>query len=64
MKLYKENGQLSDHGKMIFDECLKSGIGKLLHSADSKEEMKLLGSLIQHYAANMVFDRVQNFKQK
>jgi hypothetical protein len=63
MKLYNENGQLSDHGKMIFDECLKSGIGKLLHSPDSAEEIRLLGSLIHHYVGNVVLDKAIKFKK-
>lgn len=64
MKLYKENGQLSEHGQMIFDECLKAGVGKLLHSAESAEEVNLLGSLIQHYVGNAVLNKALKINQK
>jgi len=64
MKLYKENGQLSEHGQMIFDEVLKVGIGKILHSANSAEEIKLFGSLINNYVGNIILNKALQFNQK
>jgi hypothetical protein len=63
MKLYKENGQLSDHGKMIFDECLKVGIGKLLHSTNDVNEVRLLGSLMAAYLGDKVCDKILSLKK-
>lgn len=63
MKLYKENGQLSDHGKMIFDECLKQGIGKLLHSTNDINEVRLLGSLMASYLGDKVCDKILSLKK-
>ena len=64
MKLFKENGQLSERGQMFFDEVLKSGINKVLHSAESAAEVQLLGSLIHNYVGNAILDKALKINQK
>jgi hypothetical protein len=56
MKLYKENGCLSEVGELTLKKYFDGGLRLILNAAESEAEVKLLGSLIQKRVGDLVFD--------
>lgn len=57
-KLFTEGGFLSDFGKVSFALILDKEVGNLLAEAESENELRIIGSLIQQRVGQLVTDAV------
>lgn len=63
MKLYNETGFFTEEGKKFVAETMGYEVRKLLEIATTKEEARILGSLLANYIGNMVSDKIQDLKK-
>lgn len=63
MKLYKENGYLSEFGEKTFKLFLDKEIESLLKESKSESELRLIGSLIQKRVGDLVSDHSLKFRK-
>lgn len=63
MKLYKDNGFLSEDGKEHFDEFLKPTIADLLNKGETPDEVQLISSLIKKLVGDLTLDTVVKLKE-
>jgi len=63
MKLYKENGYLSEIGEDTFKQYLDKEIQLLLNNAADVGELRLIGSLIQKRVGDLVSDHSLKFRK-
>lgn len=62
-KLFTESGFLSDFGEGNFAQFLDGEILHLLNEANSEDEIRIIGSLIQHRVGNLIADQILKKKK-
>lgn len=63
MKVYSENGVLTDEGEFWFQTELFVEFEKMIDSCVDENEARLLGSILSNYIGNLVSKKVVRLKK-
>ena len=63
MKIYSDNGMLTDEGAFFFHEKLFVEFEKMIDSCADENEARLLGSILSNYIGNLVSKKVVRLKK-